>query len=214
MEIRQNGPGRSERSGITLMGLLRMFSTERKAESWFIEKRWGNRAKMTCAWCDSRNVVEVKSRKPMPFRCRDCRKHFSVKTDTFMHGSNIALSKWGIAVYLYSTHLKGLSSMKLHRDIGVTQKTAWYMAHRIREAWSTDENPFGGPVEVDETYIGGKDRNRHEWKVQQGRGPKGKVPVVGMKDRASGQIEAEVVETTDKETLQAFVEVNTHGNQR
>lgn len=211
METSYNAPGKSHRKGIDLIELMRMFSTERKAEIWFIEKRWGSRAKMTCAWCDSPNVADVKSRKPMPYRCRDCRKHFSVKTDTFMHGSNIPLRKWGIAVYLYSTHLKGLSSMKLHRDIGVTQKTAWYMAHRIREAWSADESVFSGPVEVDETYVGGKRRNMSNAKRAEldGRGVAGKQPVVGMKDRETGKVATEVIDTTDKNTLQGFVAVNT-----
>lgn len=127
-----------------------------------------------------------------------------------MQSSKLPLSDWAIAFYLYSTNLKGVSSMKLHRDLGITQKAAWHMAHRIREMY--DINTFGGfegPVEVDEAYIGGKDRNRHEWQVQEGRGPKGKTPVIGMKDRASGRVEAEVVETTDKHTLQGFIAVNT-----
>jgi len=211
MSKHHSAPGKSHRKGIDLIELMRMFSTERKAEKWFIEKRWGSRAKITCAWCDSPNVADVKSRKPMPYRCRDCRKHFSVKTDTFMHGSNIPLRKWGIAVYLYSTHLKGLSSMKLHRDIRVTQKTAWYMAHRIREAWTADDTVFSGPVEVDETYVGGKRRNMSNAKraEMEGRGVAGKQPVVGMKDRETGKVATEVVDTTDKNTLQGFVAVNT-----
>ena len=77
------------------------------------------------------NVATVKSRKPQPFRCRDCRKHFSVKTGTLMHSAKIPLSRWAIAFYLYSTNLKGVSSMKLHRDLGIRQASAWYMAHRI-----------------------------------------------------------------------------------
>ncbi len=87
----------------------------------------------------------------MPYRCRDCRKHFSVKSHSVMQGSKLPLAKWAIAFYLYSTNLKGVSSMKLHRDLGITQKSAWHMAHRIREAWDMDADRFAGPVEADET---------------------------------------------------------------
>ena len=98
----------------------------------------------------------------MPFRCRDCRKHFSVKTDTLIHSSKIPLSKWAIAFYLFSTNLKGVSSMKLHRDLGISQPAAWYMGHRIRGMWdSIHTQQFAGPTEADETYIGGLEKNKH-----------------------------------------------------
>ena len=98
----------------------------------------------------------------MPYHCGDCRKFFSVKTNSVMHSSKIVYQKWAIAIYLMTTSLKGVSSMKLHRDIGVTQKTAWHMAHRIREAWEGDDDEmFAGPVEVDEAYFGGKESNKH-----------------------------------------------------
>ena len=181
-----------------------MFSTERKAEDWFIAQRWSEG--LRCPRCDSDRVRRQKTRKPMPFYCNPCRKYFSVKTGTPMQDSNIPLAKWAIGFYLYSTNLKGVSSNKLHRDLGITQSSAWHMAHRIREIWNDDAPKFSGPVEVDETYIGGKERNKHESKkLHAGRGAVGKTAVVGIKDRETNLVDAEVVETTDRGTLQDFV---------
>ena len=153
------GPGKAFRKGITLIQAVKMFDTEEKAEAWFIARRWPNG--VACPKCGSVNVAEVKSRKPQPFRCRDCRKHFSVKTDTLLHSSKIPLSKWAIAFYLFSTNLKGVSSMKLHRDLGISQSAAWYMGHRIRGMWDKVADKFAGPTEADETYVGGLEKNKH-----------------------------------------------------
>lgn len=201
---KKSGPGKSYRKGVSLVDAVKMFDTEEKAEAWFAAKRWPNGP--ACPFCESTNVSEVASRKPQPYRCRSCRKYFSVKTGTLLHSSNIPLSKWAIAFYLFTTNLKGVSSMKLHRDLGITQKSAWYMGHRIRQTWGPVEEKFAGPVEADETYIGGKESNKHESKkLKAGRGTVGKQPVVGVRDRDTGLVATEVVENTRKSTLQGFV---------
>ena len=150
--------------------------------------------------------------KTMPFRCREkeCGKKFSTKTGTVMEGSKIGYQDWIIATFQMLTSLKSVSSMKLHRDLGVTQKTAWFLTHRLRAALSQDGARMFGPVEVDETYFGGKRRNmsnaRRKALADTGRGPVGKTAVVGAKDRVTKQVAAKVVHATDQETLQGFVE--------
>ena len=145
--------GKSFRKGITILEAAERFKDGVAVEQEFIEARWPNG--VACPLCGSTNVQERTTRKPQPFRCRDCRKDFSVKTGTVMQGSNIPLTKWAMAAYLLTTSLKGVSSMKLSRDLGISQKSAWHLAHRIRKAWESDEGLFSGPVEVDETYVGG-----------------------------------------------------------
>ena len=134
-------PGKHYRKGITLPQLFKMFPDDETAEQWFEDARWPDGE--CCAHCDSANVSEV-SHPTMPYRCRDCRKHFSVKTKSLMHGSNAGYQKWAIAIYQMTTNLKGVSSMKLSRDLGVTQRTAWYMEHRIRKALERNNALFSG----------------------------------------------------------------------
>lgn len=200
--------GRSERQGITLVQLFDLFPDDAAAEKWFAETRWPDGR--ACAKCGSVNTRDVASGKPMPYWCSDCRSYFSIKTGTVMQGSNLSLRKWAIAIYLMTTSLKGVSSMKLSRDLGIAQKNAWHLMHRIREAMRSDDTLFCGPVEADETYIGGIEANRHESKRSlAGRGPVNTTPVVGVKDRETNQVSAMPVEYTDSNTLQGFVHSRT-----
>ena len=197
------GPGQAHRQGISAMELADMFPDEDAAVAWFENHIWPNGRH--CPRCGSMETIGAHG--DMPYWCPACRRYFSVRIGTAFERSKVPLRKWAYAIYLEMTSLKGISSMKLHREIKVTQRTAWFMLHRIREAWGQErEGLFAGPVEVDETFFGGREANKHAHKKQRlGRGGVGKSVVVGAKDRATNKVRAEVVEGTDAETLQGFV---------
>ena len=203
----RKAPGKAFRKGISLVEMFRMFPDDATAEAWFAETRWPNGP--ACPYCGSTHVLSGAKHATMPYRCREkgCRKRFSLKTGTVMEASNIGYQKWAIAIYLALTSLKSVSSMKLHRDLEITQKSAWHMAHRLRRSFEVKGAPFTGPVEVDESHFGGKRKNMSNAKRRRlkgtGRGAVGKTAVVGMRDRSTNQVRAKVVER--KPTLQGFV---------
>ena len=204
-------PGKAHRKGLTLLQIADMFGDEAKAEAWIAERRWPNGPH--CPDCGSFNVQSGIKHKTMTHRCRDCpeRPMFTLRKGCIMEGSKLPYRIWAIGLYLFTTNLKGISSMKLHRELGIGQKAAWFMLHRLRKAAESGNGMFAGPVEVDETYMGGKRKNMSnaQRKELTGRGAVGKVAVVGAKDRETKQVRAQVVTSTDKPTLQGFVVDNT-----
>lgn len=199
-----NAPGKAYREGLSLIDLMEMFPDEASAAEWFEELIWP--VERACGHCGSVTTREVPNAKPMPYWCSDCRSYFSVKTGTALSHSKIPMRKWAIAIYLEITSLKGVSSMKLHRDISVSQKAAWFMLHRIREAWAVPPGgKLAGPVEVDETYVGGLEKNRHEHQ----RTGREKAPVIGLKDRETGEVRVSAIADTSGPTLRGFVREHT-----
>ena len=203
----QKAPGKYHREGMTLAELFHMFPDDTTAERWFADQRWPEGPH--CPYCGSTNVQSGAKHKTMPYRCREkeCAKRFSVRTKTPMESSKLGFQVWAVALYQVTTNLKGVSSMKLHRDLGITQRSAWFLAHRLRESWKGHAAKYPGPVEVDETYIGGKRKNmpKAKRKALTGRGAVGKAVVIGIKDSASNRVTARKVEATDAKTLQGFV---------
>lgn len=203
-----NAPGQFYREGMTLVELIAMFPDDASAEQWFTEVRWPDG--VVCPRCESDNINDRNTHPTMRYRCRSCRKYFSVKTGTVMESSKLGCQKWALALYLYNTEIKGISSMKVHRALGVTQKTAWYLGHRVRDCWEELNPEFVGPVEADEAYFGGIEDNKHDSKkIKAGRGTVGKTAVAALKDRNTNKVKAQVVDSTDAYTLLPFVHENT-----
>ena len=183
-------PGKSTRKGLSLVQLTAMFPDDRAAQDWFARCRWPEGP--VCPYCGSNNVQANIKHKTMTHRCRECpnKRMFSLKTGTLMEGSKLSYRVWAIAIYLLTANLKGVSSMKLHRDLDITQKSAWHLAHRLRKAWEVRQAPFSGPAEADETYAGGKEKNKYSSKkTKAGRGTVGKTAIIGLKDRETNRVQ-------------------------
>ncbi len=143
------------------------------------------------------------------YRCNQCKEDFTVRTGTIFERSHVPLHKWVYAMYLLVTARKGISSLQLSKEIGITQKSAWFVLHRLREACGGDLAKLQGVVEVDETYVGGIEANKHERKkLKAGRGSVGKTAVLGMRERTGGKVKALPIASTDKDTIHRAVHAN------
>ena len=200
-----------------LVSLVSYFSDNDICKKAIIESRWAD-GDVVCPYCGGHHCVE---RTDGRFRCKHCRRNFSCIVGTIFENTNLPLVKWFVAMYLISSHKKGISSHQLARDIHVTQSTAWYMLQKIRELYpQTDDEVFDGVVECDEVYIGGKEKWKHRsmrTPHTQGRSTKTKTPVFGMMERAviinkDGEeenmtyVHAFVVPNTNRDTLQPIIE--------
>ena len=203
----------------SLFSMANYFSSDDVCKQTIIERRWGvgEAQDVVCPYCGKHHCRMCKNGR---FHCTDCNKNFSCTVGTIFENTKISLRKWFIAMYLISSHKKGISSHQLARDIDVTQKTAWYMLQKVRALFAQDDSEaLEGEVECDEVYIGGREKWKHQsmrTPNTQGRSTKTKTPIFGMMERTQienehgesefmSYVHAMVVEKTDRATLEPII---------
>lgn len=190
----------------TLIQLMAAFPDEQSAIDHFTAIRWKNGA--FCSYCGSTRVYHFSDKRT--HKCADCRKRFSIKVGTIFEDSKIELRAWLMAIWLITSHKKGIASTTLAKDLGVTQKTAWFMTQRLRYAVRTKSfnAPLAGDIEADEMYHGGRERNKHASKRTGGKqGGSGKVAVLGLPQR-DGELRTAITDDMKGETVQTLIKAN------
>ena len=196
---------KDEQDIIGIEKFYRVIPDEAAAIAFVEERIWGG-----TPWCPrcgrDDTVYRTKNGRPMSHRCRTCEKYFSVRTGTILAETNLPVRKWLLAIHLMHTDRKGMSSIQLSKMLDITQKTAWFLEHRIREAMREGNVMMGDVIQVDECYIGGKERWKHANKKLHERWPEGKIAVIGFKeDGIGGKVVAFPIWRAGNEDIEAAV---------
>lgn len=189
----------------SILDLIKAFADEQSCINYLEKLRW--ESGVISPFDAASKVYKCKGNK---YRCKNTGKYFNVRTKTIFEGSKISLQNWFIGIYLYTSHKRGISSYQLAKDLNITQKSAWFMLSRLRYATEHESfvREFEGEVQADETFVGGKNKNRH-WdkkvKNSQGRSFKDKVPVFGLVEKSTGMVKAITLTDTKAQTIQPLL---------
>lgn len=191
---------------MNLIEFQKAFATEDICFEFFASQRWGSVDDAICPHCKSKHTCKHNTRHL--YTCMQCNKQFTVRVGSIFEGSKLPLTKWFLAIYLFTSFKKGISSIQLSKYLGCTQKTAWFMLQRIREVMQDNSKPFDGITEVDEAYLGGKEGNKHANK----KGSSDKMVVLGMANRDTKQVKVRKVASNEADCILPKVRLNTKSN--